>query len=143
MICALISPGRSSNRTRKSCLPSTICWRISGTQRGHNESVCRGQPRGGFDFSWDLSSGLSDHLGVKDGFSGTSWLLRQNICHAPLAAIDIALSRYLMGLCICLDGRCLGTRRCAGHNFVYMPERTILKNAVHIHQIALRVSVFP
>src|SRR6202021_3962428 len=95
MICALISPGRSFNRTRKSCLPSTICWRISGKQRGHKESVFRGQPRGGFDFSRDLSSGISDHLGVKDGFSATSWLLRQNICHAPLAAIDIALSRYL------------------------------------------------
>src|SRR5580658_7577379 len=99
-ICALISPGRSVNRTRKSCLPSTICRRISGTQRGHKESVSRGQPRGGFDFSRDFSSGLSDHFGVKDGFSGTRSLMKQNVRHNPLAAMDAAFSRYLMGLCI-------------------------------------------
>ena len=74
-----------------------ICRRISGTQRGHNESVSRGQPSGGLDFSRDFSRGLSDHLGMKEGFSGTKSLVKQNIRHAPFAAIDIAFSRYLMG----------------------------------------------
>jgi hypothetical protein len=37
---------------------------------------------------------------MKDGFSGKRLLLRQNICHALFAAIAIAFSTYLMGLCI-------------------------------------------
>src|ERR1700722_12787044 len=42
--------------------------RASFTQSGQRESVVRGQPSVGFDFSQDFSSGLSDHFGVKDGF---------------------------------------------------------------------------
>ena len=50
-----------------SFLPSMIAWRASRVQVGHSESVSRGHPSGGFVFSYDLSSGLSDHFGVKDG----------------------------------------------------------------------------
>ena len=68
MICALISPTFSLSRISIGVLPSRICWRISRTQRGQSESVSRGQPSGGFVFSQDLSSGLSDHFGVNAGF---------------------------------------------------------------------------
>ena len=68
MTCALISPGLSVYSTSSGVLPSRICWRISGTQRGHSESVERGQPSGGLVFSHDFRRGLSDHLGVKPGF---------------------------------------------------------------------------
>src|ERR1700732_4092723 len=67
MICALISPTFSCIRSRQSFLPSKIASRASLTQPGHSESVVRGQPSVGLDFSHDFSSGLSDHLGVKDG----------------------------------------------------------------------------
>src|SRR5258708_36039691 len=67
MICALISPTFSCIRSRQSFLPSKIASRASLTQPGHSESVCRGQPSVGLDFSHDFSSGLSDHLGVKFG----------------------------------------------------------------------------
>src|SRR5207302_10751656 len=81
-IWALISPTFSFNRIVWGTLPSTICWRISGIQRGHSESVVRGQPSGGFDFWYDLSRGLSDHFGVNEGF----WLMlfaASNTFHAP------------------------------------------------------------
>src|SRR3979490_2901645 len=68
MICALISPTFSCIRSRQSFLPSKIASRASLTQPGQSESVCRGQPSVGFDFSHDFSSGLSDHFGVNDGF---------------------------------------------------------------------------
>src|SRR5258706_1552031 len=68
IICALISPTFSCIRSRQSFFPSNIASRASLTQPGHNESVCRGQPSVGFDFSHDFSSGLSDHFGVNDGF---------------------------------------------------------------------------
>src|ERR1035441_7258453 len=68
MICALISPTFSCTRSRQSFLPSKIASRASLTHPGHNESVCRGQPSVGLDFSHDFCSGLSDHFGVKDGF---------------------------------------------------------------------------
>src|SRR5258708_6968964 len=67
MICALISRTFSCVRSRQSFLPSKIASRASLTQPGHSESVCRGQPSVGLDFSHDFSSGLSDHLGVKFG----------------------------------------------------------------------------
>jgi hypothetical protein len=38
------------------------------TQFGQSESVVRGQPNVGLVFCHDFSNGLSDHLGVKDGF---------------------------------------------------------------------------
>src|ERR1035437_9319436 len=71
MICALISPTFSLSRISWGSLPSTICWRISGTHLGQRESVVRGQPSGGFSFSYDFRSGLSLHLGVKLGLSAT------------------------------------------------------------------------
>ena len=68
MIWALISPAFSFIRTSIGSLPSMICWRISGTHLGQSESVVRGHPSGGLDFWYDFRSGLSDHLGVNEGF---------------------------------------------------------------------------
>ena len=68
MICALISPTFSLIRSVQSFLPLMMASRASFTQSGHSESVVRGQPSVGLDFSQDFSSGLSDHFGVKDGF---------------------------------------------------------------------------
>ena len=76
-----------------------ICWRISGTQRGHRESVSRGQPSGGFVFSQDFSSGLSDHFGVNDGLGFTELALSKT-CQAAFATYVNAFSAYLIGLCI-------------------------------------------
>ena len=82
-----------------SCLPSRIAWRASRAQVGQSESVSRGQPSGGFVFSYDFSSGLSDHFGVNDG----RWLILfrlLNTAQAPLAAIESPFSTYLIGLCM-------------------------------------------
>src|ERR1700728_4331184 len=68
MICALISPTFSWTRSVQSFLPLVMASRASFTQSGQRESVVRGQPSVGFDFSQDFSSGLSDHFGVKEGF---------------------------------------------------------------------------
>ncbi len=46
------------------------------THLGQSESVSRGQPRRGLDFSHDLRSGLSLQFGVKEGlgrYRFTSW----------------------------------------------------------------------
>src|SRR5260370_31705230 len=67
MMVAFISPTFSLSRISCGTLPSTICWRISGTHLGHRESVERGQPSGGLVFSHDFRSGLSDHFGVNAG----------------------------------------------------------------------------
>ena len=67
MICALISPTFSWTRSVQSFLPLMMASRASFTQSGHSESVVRGQPSVGLDFSQDFSSGLSDHLGVNEG----------------------------------------------------------------------------
>src|SRR5580692_6261097 len=67
IICALISPTFSWIRSVQSFLPSMIASRASFTQSGQSESVVRGQPSVGLDFSQDFSSGLSDHFGVNDG----------------------------------------------------------------------------
>src|SRR6267154_2211494 len=101
-IVALISPAFSLSRISCGNLPSTICCRISGTHLGQSESVERGQPSGGFDFSHDLSSGLSDHFGVGDAFGETRFR-RSKTAHAPVAAIVTAFSTYLIGLCILLS----------------------------------------
>src|SRR5271169_1397850 len=85
MICALISPTFSLIRSRQSFFPSKIAWRASFTQPGHNESVCRGQPSVGLDFSHDLSIGLSDHFGVKDGFG--LYLLKKWMVSKATAAV--------------------------------------------------------
>src|SRR3984957_16701804 len=94
---ALISPTFSFMSTSCGRCPSRICCRISGTHFGHSESVERGQPSGGFDFSYDLSSGFSDHFGVGDGL-GLIRLKRSNTAHVPLAAMTTAFSTYLIGL---------------------------------------------
>src|SRR5213592_4580478 len=97
MICALISPTFSLSRTSWGSLPSRICWRISGTHFGQRESVVRGQPSGGLVFSYDLSSGLSDHLGFGEEF-GLTRLMRSNTTHVALAAATATFSTYLIGL---------------------------------------------
>src|SRR5665213_1765129 len=98
-IVALISPTFSFSRTLTSFLPSRISWRASRVQVGQSESVSRGQPSGGLVFSYDLSSGLSDHFGINEG----RWLILfrpLNTTQAPLAAIESPFSAYLMGACI-------------------------------------------
>ena len=87
MMVALISPTFSFIRTSCGRWPSRICWRISGTHLGQSESVVRGQPSGGLDFSYDLSSGLSDHFGVGDGF-GLMRFMRSNTTHVALGGGD-------------------------------------------------------
>src|ERR1051326_8850563 len=100
-IVALISPTFSLSRTSWGSLPSRICWRISGTHLGHSESVARGQPSGGFDFSYDFRRGLSDHFGVGDGL-GLMRFIRSKTAQIPLAPNVTAFSTYLIGLCIVL-----------------------------------------
>ena len=51
MICGLDLADLLVQQDLERELPSMICCRISGTQRGHRESVSRGQPSGGFVFS--------------------------------------------------------------------------------------------
>src|ERR1044072_945715 len=68
MICALISPTFSLINVETSRLPLKISSRASITQFGQSESVVRGKPSVGFDFSHDFKIGLSAHFGVKDGF---------------------------------------------------------------------------
>src|SRR2546422_10340916 len=88
---ALISPTFSLSSTLTSFLPSRISFRASRTQTGQSESVSRGHPSGGFVFSYDFSSGLSDHAGVNDGF-GRRRVRVLNKAQAPLAAATGALS---------------------------------------------------
>ena len=66
---------------------------------GQSESVSRGQPSGGFVFSYDFSSGLSDHFGVNDGPLVD---LVQTVEHHPGAVGGDAspFSTYLMGACM-------------------------------------------
>ena len=97
MICALISPTFSFSRISCGSLPSIICCRISGTHFGQSESVVRGQPSGGFSFWYDLSSGLSDHLGVKEAL-GRMLFSFSKTAHAPCAAYVSILSAYLTAL---------------------------------------------
>src|SRR6476469_5965279 len=98
-IVALISPTFSLRRTLTSFLPSRISCRASRTHTGQSESVSRGQPSGGFVFSYDFRSGLSDHFGVNEGFCAILFrLLKTN--HAPFAAADNPFSTYLIGLCM-------------------------------------------
>src|ERR1700751_2586259 len=109
MMVALISPTFSLSRISWGSSPSRICWRISGTHLGHSESVVRGQPRGGFDFSYDFNSGLSDHFGVGDGF-GLMRFRRSKTAHTPVAATVTAFSIYFTGLCIILSLSKSGSR---------------------------------
>src|SRR5581483_4265893 len=96
---ALISPTFSLRSTLTSFFPSRMAWRASRVHVGHSESVSRGQPSGGFVFSYDFSSGLSDHFGVNDG----RWLILLRLLktnHAPFAATCSPFSTYLIGLCM-------------------------------------------
>src|SRR5215510_5757907 len=98
-IVALISPAFSSIRMLRSILPSRIACRVSRTQAGQSESVSRGQPSGGLDFSYDLSSGLSDHCGVHADLSLILLsLLKAN--QTPPAMIESPFSKYLTDACI-------------------------------------------
>src|SRR5256885_5636616 len=90
-IVALISPTFSFSRTLTSFLPSRIAWRASRTQVGHSESVSRGQPSGGFVFSYDFRSGLSDPARVNDGVC-LIFFRPLNTRHPPFAATDHPLS---------------------------------------------------
>src|SRR5678816_3039784 len=85
-----ISPTFSLRSTETSRLPSRISCRASRTQVGQSESVFRGQPSGGFVFSYDFSSGLSDHLGMNDG-RWLIWFKPLKTTQAPLAAMDLSL----------------------------------------------------
>src|SRR5688572_9700048 len=98
-IVAGISPTFSCSNTDTSCLPSRMAWRASRTHVGHNESVFRGQPSGGFVFCHDLSSGLSDHLGMNEG-PGLMRLTVLKTDHAPLAATASPFSKYFIGECM-------------------------------------------
>src|SRR4051812_49521227 len=83
---ALISPTFSFSSTLTSFLPSRIACRASRVHVGHSESVSRGQPSGGFVFSYDLSSGFFDHFGGKEG----PWLIFFQVldtAHPPEAAV--------------------------------------------------------
>ena len=106
MMVALISPTFSFSRMLTSCLPSRIDCRASRTHVGHSESVSRGHPRGGFTFSHDLRSGLSDQFGVNPGL-GLIWLNVSNTVQAPRAAMVRPFSTYLIGLCIVSPCLCL------------------------------------
>src|SRR5258708_6310766 len=69
------------------------------THLGQSESVERGQPSGGLVFSQDFNTGLSDHLGVKEG-AGLMLFARAKTAQAPLAARVKTFSAYLTGLCM-------------------------------------------
>src|SRR5712691_13519810 len=98
-IVALISPTFSLRRTLTSCLPSRIACRASRVHVGQSESVSRGHPSGGFVFSYDFSSGLSDHFGVNEG-RWLIWFRPLNTVQAAFAAIESPFSKYLMGACM-------------------------------------------
>ena len=98
-IVALISPTFSFSRTLTSFLPSTISCRASRTHIGQSESVSRGQPSGGFTFSHDFSSGLSDQRGVNAGFC-LILFNALNTTQAPLAATESPFSTYFTGRCM-------------------------------------------
>src|SRR5580692_8778032 len=91
IIWALISPTFSCTRSVQSFLPLMMASRASFTQSGQRESVVRGQPSVGFDFSHDLSSGLSDHFGVNDGF-GLRLLKYWMLLYVTVAVLQSAQS---------------------------------------------------
>src|SRR4029434_4999023 len=96
---ALISPTFSLSSVSSGRVPSRIACRASRTHVGQSGSVWRGQRSGGLFFWYDFNSGLSDHLGVNDGF----WLILfscEKTCHTPLAAMDSPFSAYLIGACM-------------------------------------------
>src|SRR5580698_6110058 len=97
IICALISPTFSWIRSVQSFLPSMIASRASFTQSGQRESVVRGQPNVGLDFSQDFSSGLSDHFGVIEGL-GLCLLKNWMVSNAIPAVLQSAQSNVFQSL---------------------------------------------
>src|SRR2546422_5426573 len=95
MMLALISPTFSLMSTLKSWSPFMIFSRASFTQDGQSESVCRGQPSGGFVFFQDFKSGLSDHFGGKEGF-GLYFFKKFIVSYAKPAATLMAWSKYFI-----------------------------------------------
>jgi hypothetical protein len=87
MIWALISPTFSLIRTLTSCLPDKIDSLASITQLGQSESVVRGQPSVGLLFCHDFSNGLSDHLGVNEGFGLYLFTPAITSCRPPAANV--------------------------------------------------------
>src|SRR5438477_11113972 len=67
MMLAFTSPTFSLKSDFQSCSPLRIMSRASFTQPGQSESVSRGHPKVGLVFCQDFSTGLSDHLGMKEG----------------------------------------------------------------------------
>src|ERR1051325_8007630 len=102
---ALISPAFSLSRISCGNLPSTICWRISGTHLGHRESVERGQPSGGFVFSHDFNIGFFYHFCVNEG-RGLMLLIFSKTAHAPFAPYVRTFSAYFTALCISCASPC-------------------------------------
>src|SRR5215469_6023133 len=92
IICALISPTFSCMRSRQSFLPFMMASRASLTQSGQSESVWRGQPSVGLVFSQDLSSGLSDHFGVKEGL-GLCLLKNWTVLKVTAAVLQTRVSK--------------------------------------------------
>ena len=78
-----------------------LLTKSQGRISGRGNRFRGGQPRVGRTFSHDLSSGLSDHFGVKEAF-GLIELRRSKTCHAALAATVTTFSAYLIGLCMSL-----------------------------------------
>src|SRR5580704_16121650 len=97
MIWALISPTFSWTRSVQSFLPFMMASRASFTQSGHSESVVRGQPSVGFDFSQDFRRGLSDHFGVKDGL-GLCLLKNWMVLNVTPAVLQSAQSNVFQSL---------------------------------------------
>src|SRR5580698_8594600 len=97
MICALISPTFSEMRSVQSFVPPMMASRASFTQSGQRESVVRGQPSVGFDFSQDFSRGLSDHFGVMEGL-GLCLLKNSMVLNVTLAVLQSVQSIVFQSL---------------------------------------------
>src|SRR5688572_6730870 len=97
MICALISPTFSLISVATSRSPLMIDSRASITQFGQRLSVCRGKPSVGLVFCQDFKIGLSDHLGMNDGF-GLNWLTDLMALNAPFATYVSPFSKCFTGL---------------------------------------------
>src|SRR5580704_12126674 len=80
--------------------------RASRTHSGHSESVVRGQPSVGFDFSHDFKRGLSDHFGVNEGLGLCllkNWIVlkvRPAVLHNAQSAVfqTLLLNEFAMSL---------------------------------------------
>ncbi len=124
MICALISPTFSWTRIDGSIVGAfRILLRASMTHFGHKLSVVRGKPSGGFDFCQDLSSGLSDHLGVNDSF-GLYWLKNWIVLKRPPATVASAFSACLIGFIFVPSSRLRGAVRRPNRGLILLRRRS-------------------